>query len=483
MLFALAGFSLAQPATPLRDGRCGTPLLQPPLPTLVPYPAVPRPPDAAKGERDAGGAFPNSARSDNFVVKWGDDASVDEADVDALLDAFESAWAVEVLDMGHPPPVTTTDYLFNVYLGGTGDGTPPSYGYAGYYYLDGDGYPMVVIGVEGLGDTDVAASTAAHEFYHALQDAVERPYPYEGVSAWYLEATAEWASGEALPDNDNYAMFLFGYGLLPELPLSAFDYADTGALAEYHQYGAFVFPRYLSEVLGERAMVVDSWVDHGDDDDPVHVLTDALDARGLAIADTFGDFAARNVLWDYEDGRVYGRNVRQAEGWYERTVEVAAVDAEETWAAAPAVTWPARYGYNVVRLRGFEEGTLVVGFDGDDAGTAGSPSAWRTTLVHDAVEGPAYVPFEGSVEVEEAGGGDWYLVAAAVPDSAEEGETFGWQYQFSVLPPEEDEDPPAGKEEEQGEPQACGCSSGGMPPSVLVLLGLAAIVRRRDRRS
>ena len=40
---------------------------------------------------------------------------------------------------------------------------------------------------------------------------------------------------------------LVGFAFLPHLPLTFFDYPDRGELQEMHHYGAFIWPRYISE--------------------------------------------------------------------------------------------------------------------------------------------------------------------------------------------------------------------------------------------
>ena len=79
---------------------------------------------SSKQERDSFGSFPNSLQGENVVIKWGTQGGIGQAEAQEVLDLFEHAWEVMVSDWEHLPPWGTEDYLFNVYIGDTGDGTP-----------------------------------------------------------------------------------------------------------------------------------------------------------------------------------------------------------------------------------------------------------------------------------------------------------------------------------------------------------------------
>ncbi|MFZ5481962.1 MAG: DUF6055 domain-containing protein [Myxococcota bacterium] len=450
---------------------------------LRPPEVAPLPPDAHKGERDAWGTYPYELASENFVVKWGTSGSVGEDDVEALLASFETAWAEEIEAWGMPQPRGTESSLFNVYVGDTGDGTPSSYGAGGYYDRDDDGYPFVVIARDSLRDAAYAQSTAAHEFFHALQDETES-YGYTGDAAWFWEASACWAEGEVFPENDSYAQFLFGYALLPHYALDFFDYPDTGELQEYHQYGAFIFPRFVSEVAADRAAVVEAWTAPVSGD-PIEGLAAGLD---VPMADAFAEFAARNATWDYADGEAYADHVSTWSDWLDVDVVVGSVrggEGTDGLVEAPEDTLPERYGYNVVRIRDAER--VRVTFEGDAEGSRGGEAAWRATVV--TVDGEAFTrtPLDG--ELEAGSDGDAWLVVAAVPDEARAEETFAWRYAVEpveVEPAEDTGDPAEPLDvEEGGGGCGCGASSWGRvsrPPLAWLALAGLALTRARGRR-
>jgi hypothetical protein len=108
------------------------------LPTNPPPPPLPN-----KDTRDAYDT-PNSYESENFVLRWG--YGISDQTALATLEVFEATWDVLVDSSDYPAPWGSDSTKFNVYVGDTGGGTPTSYGYAGYYWTDPDGWPMVVLG-------------------------------------------------------------------------------------------------------------------------------------------------------------------------------------------------------------------------------------------------------------------------------------------------------------------------------------------------
>ena len=164
MLWLLLSPALALPSAehPHLEGKhCGTiTQLQLSAP-MIPQEDVPQVQGnkSSKQERNTVCNCNNSLSSDNFIVRWG--SGVSQAEAQELLDAFELAWQVEILEMGYLQPVATDQYLFNVYIGDSGGGAPSSYGAAGYFTVDDDGYPMIVIAGEILSGVSQGASTGS----------------------------------------------------------------------------------------------------------------------------------------------------------------------------------------------------------------------------------------------------------------------------------------------------------------------------------
>mgnify|MGYP001280136222 FL=1 len=503
-----------------------TPCLTPTLmsqwgekPIMKNYPTLP--PAPAKAERDAWGDWPNSTYSENFVVKWGTD-SISSQKINALLEAFEAAWSVQVDDMEYDAPVGTKDYRFNVYIAESGPNSLNSYGAAGYFSYDHDGWPMIVIAKASLSAPDDGAGTAVHEFFHAVQDAMGT-WEYTGEGGWYYEATACWIVPEVLPNDLTYLSFILGYGLLPNYPVNFFDYWDTGAFTEYHHYGAFIFPRYLTEKVFDWELIRDSWRENNFSNDPLLALEELIEARGGDFEQIFSDFAAHNATWDYEHGDYYQQYVDyyadQFPQWDCRVSDALGKNGDGDWREANSACLPQRYGYNLIELKNPKKGHLALSFRGDEKGSMNTDALWKLQFVREGGTQEKYVPldFEG-VEADLAlcDVGDEssiYLVVSSHSPTLKSGEVFDYSYKLERVDshplcggepepedtsnPDPDPDPepedtsnpdttPGGLDGLTDEPGGCACSAGPASPGApgLFFAGLFSTIfwsRRRGK--
>lgn len=261
---------------------------------------------SGKSERESLGEIPNSRNSDNFIVKWGDDPSINTDRVDDLLSFLEDSWFKYIIDMGHTPPPSSYTYYMNVYIGDTGGDIPSSYGAGGYYTTDGEGYPMMVIAKDILNDYEYLQITASHEFYHAIQGVTNR-YNYDNSDpgSWFWESTATWASGAVYPDNYYVATFLPSYVLLSHLPVNYFLYPYNWILEEYYQYGSFLFPQHLTEYVVEEDLIRSAWEDVGEEANPFLVMKSILEEQGVNIYEVWMEHNAYMTHMDYEQHENY----------------------------------------------------------------------------------------------------------------------------------------------------------------------------------
>jgi MYXO-CTERM domain-containing protein len=417
----------------------------------------------------------------NFAIWYGDGATFDYDDVVRMGDAFEWAWEVEVDQLGHPTPVGTDTYRFNVYAGGTGTGVPESAGVAGYMSYDHQNYPYILMNDFTFGNTG-GDLTSAHEFYHAVQDAFGT-YEYHGTGAWYFEATASWIEVEVYPDDPDYASFLFGFAYLPETPLNAFRYPMSGALEEYHQYGAFIFPKYLSEFYGGPEIVRRSWEEGVRGGNPLDTINSLLVEQGQSIEQAFVDFAGRNATWDYEHGGWYRGAIN---GWPQNYYDNHRVSGELSVVDHKGVRMrpehpPQTYGANYWMIEDVQS-SMTVAFEGDPGPRWSVAVAWKEGAEHFRQE----LPVEGDLASGEVTGleaaDEVWVVVAAVEGRHSDG--TAWSY--DVIVSSEDEAPvdPITKTDAQRldsvVARECACS-GSAPSGVWPLLGvLAALARRRS---
>lgn len=464
---------------------CGNPTMPPPI-------AVVAPPDVQRGggsrlNWEAFGNHANQQVSDHFIVKWGNDGGIDAGAVADLLDALEDSLELYVDDLSLTNP-TFEDWYFNVYIGNTGPNTPEIESAGGYYWYDPEGVPMLVISPDTMQSPTYLDITASHELFHAVQWATAL-FPYEGDSAWYIESTATWASSRMYPDNLDFAVFIGGYLLLPHRPLASFQYPEGFALDEFHQYGAFLFPYYVSEQVLDASAIAETWA-RPIHPDPIESLAVVLDQRGLDLDEVWLDHIAANTMYDYRHGDWFRAAVQGWADFYEGgravTESLDRADADGTWQTVPARYLPGRYGYNLVEMPLLRDGSITIEARFESTGTQDTPASWGgrvalrrdgdiTYLPLDIEDGEASVTIDDVEGISEA----WLVVGAwseaLVPVSS--GEVFPWEYAVTLVraePTVVDEDPVDGGEE----PAACACQGGGAASGWwLMMVGL--LVRRR----
>jgi hypothetical protein len=391
---------------------------------------------------------PHVALSEHFAVHWGDSGGVSQVEVDRLLEALEHSWTVQIDELGHPAPSTSQQFYFNVYVGDSGDGAPLGYGAGGYYSPDLEGYPMLVVAAATLNSPAYADHTAAHEFFHAVQGSLDR-YPYWGQSAWFWEATAEWAAVHTEPTSSVLGSFVFAYALLPDHALNFFDYPDDVQLQNYYQYGAFLFPLDVDRAAGTFEVVRDAWLDQGSVDDPLVVIDQLLDDRGIDFEEALLDHFVYASMWDYDQGAQFSSSTAQAQLFYPGSSRVFAEhgpDGSGGPVAVDASEAPMRFGFAAIRLPSLADGLLTATVDGEAVGTAGTDARFGARVV--VVDGSGYtahpVPFDaaglsGSLTVDPTGADEAWLVVGSVAEQGRvdrfDTERFPFVYEVTVAPP------------------------------------------------
>jgi hypothetical protein len=135
-------------------------------------------------------------------------------------------------------------------------------------------------------------AVAAHELFHAFQFG----YNYT-ASAWWKEASAEWAANEVFPDVDTYIIPYYDWFQVPGWSL---DYTDG-----WHEYGDSIWAKHLAETHG-RDFIRAIWINQRTDNDSVRVITKTLASAGTTLAAQFRDFATWNwFTGDRADGAHY----------------------------------------------------------------------------------------------------------------------------------------------------------------------------------
>jgi hypothetical protein len=339
-------------------------------------------------------------------------------------------------------------------------------------------------------DPTVLRHVASHELYHDVQLTIGAFF--DEHSFWYWEATAEWASQEMYPDDDGPFVFIGAYALVPELPLSYFgDPFGADPVTGVHQYGASLFPRYVTDRFTDRSLVPRSWETAGETADPLRVLDGLVEQASLG--DLFADFSARNAAWDYEQrAQILSSLARYEAAFPERDRAAAMVGAGGTsgFVTVAPHRLPRALGYNLIEIEPPASGRVTVAVRADAAGSQGTPA--RTTATFVAGEGTdaEYTALdvsgaEATVDVG-PGGSRGYLVVAAAVDERGELETFGYEFQVRPAASEPDPDPDPDPDADDPDDPGAGCCSSadrGAPlgSGVVLLLAIAVASRRRRR--
>jgi hypothetical protein len=243
---------------------------------------------------------------------------------DATLSAFETAWRVEVVQMGFRAPRpdgSSADHgpndLLDVYLADLGafglggyvatddphanDDTYQYRDYSAYVVVDDD-FSIAQLGTSGgLGGL---RATAAHEFFHAVQ------YAYDSSEdAWMTEGTAVWMEDMVADDVDANRRWLRSSPLVhPWVPVDS----SRGL----NEYGSWIFWRFLAEsedVSGQDPTLIRRvWELAADGPgDPnlfsARALQQALDARGRSFPGVLATFGLWNLApaTFYDEGATY----------------------------------------------------------------------------------------------------------------------------------------------------------------------------------
>ena len=233
--------------------------------------------------------------------------------IDEAAAALDSAWKLEVDELGYLPPPSDggagggDEYdVYVIELGGAGSGyygtttalSPGATTTASFLTIDNDytdaGYGTTsgcnsARGARGL---DALRVTAAHELYHAVHFAYYQPKPQE---AWWQEATATWIEEVAYPEVNDYFIYLCAFLLETSRSL------DSGRAVsrDNHIYGATVFPHFLDQRYG-RDVIRQIWEEHAmwANGDPSNLDRVLRQHTPGGLEDAVGEFG----VWNYFTG-------------------------------------------------------------------------------------------------------------------------------------------------------------------------------------
>ena len=309
---------------------------------------------ARKMVRD-GHLLPNWVETANFTIEWGN--NLDSSDggkdssrildcsnrlngspctgipdiIDSWADYFEEAWEKEISNLGYIEPTGTTSYLYDVYIGNTGDNISgnnddktPSLGsnflgltvtYCDYANLNpicksdvSSAYSYIIVN-SSIRNKDIIMITSAHEFFHAIQFSYPTiDYWFSIENRWWLEATATWMEEVTYDDVNNYYQRVKNWLRNPSLSLKY-----SGNYYTDHEYGDVIFIIFLTDVyLQDRDFVRYVWENKNSG---IEAIDDVLvNSYRSGFEPAFKEFVALNAVADigeagggYKEGPQYGR--------------------------------------------------------------------------------------------------------------------------------------------------------------------------------
>lgn len=330
---------------------------------------------------------------------------------------------------------------------------------------------MIVIDKDLVRQPDSAKLTAGHEFFHAVQDAVDT-YTFSGNAQWWYEATANWILTEIFPTNGGYATTLYGVALRPELPLNHFGYPYTGACEDDHHYGAFIFALYLSENHGGASIIHKSWTEAPSGADPLDVIDELLQTGGSRLNEAHHDYTMHNATWNYADEE----NLEWfAEAYVEDCGdhrELGSLEASGEWATPPQYA-PRTFGANYWRLGDLPE-VFTVEFEGEPGvvwqlGIASQSGSQHENLLLQDPSSPVIV--RDWEQADEA-----WLVISAIDTATDDGSSFDYQVRIHDGEWGEEETPLM---DEKG----CGCATGSGLLGLWGLFGVTGLIGVGRRRT
>lgn len=470
--------------------RCGTPAE---VARIAALDVIPKPPIVLRGGADKlvrdGFGTHQKLLSPNFAINWSS-ANLTTEQAQRVADAAEDSWAKFVTELGHPPPTGCDTYRLNIYV--SWDTDDPAIDYdGGYATLDDQGYPYLVISKNLVNSTDSVQGVVSHEIYHDFQFSSDGAY-WSQESQWYWEATAEWGAQHVYPESQNAYGFVGALALTQELSLyfmgDPFAMDPTGQ----HQYGAGLFPHYLTDLAGDDSLVPRSWMD-ATSNDPLDVLDGLLEPGAVegGVDGAIASFYAHNATWDYPQLPLFGWSIGAYEATYPDYEQQARPVILSAGTGGFVDVAPARplheHGAHQLLLSAGPDHTLGIQIEGDATGSNGTAATWWAIVVRDSpTEGMIYtpVPFtgaDGELTVTLPDNETTARLTIGVHgDGRDQDETFG--YQLAVGDEPAPAGPDAGVDPVEEDAPGC-CSTGRGNGSGGIVLGLLVLVAMRRPRS
>ena len=325
---------------------------------------------------------------------------------------------------------------------------------------EADGYPDWWGNGVGTNDFEVPYMTlpigahadllnVAHEGFHIFQYSATNPgYEYEGDSAWFIEASANWYAVHKF--HETTEMAFVEAAIIEALPfVTLWRSWDNGAPGDpenwqrlTHQYGMNTFLFYLTEFRNVPTSILTEGYYSDGGESPQRYLYENIPG----LQELFGDWAAANVAeFEYMTRAQWARAQEEVEYVADPAdiaplaLSLAASGTGDEWLSPPEAQAPRGWSYNVIEIEIEIEkgraGRYTLEFEGDAFGSEGVASFFEARVVIKDSDGmvrhldmPLTDGLRGTQTLE-LGAEDetLLLVIAAVPEFFTGTQTYGYR--------------------------------------------------------
>lgn len=333
---------------------------------------------------DAGAHTGNFRESENFVVRWGDAVDVVQwarvnrgiDDYPAyVLDKMERTYDYYRDTAGFIDPDTispASQYRINVYLCGSWSGgfLPP----ANWAGTDEIGVGHICLPYDKYWDDWVES----HEYVHVLQAYASQLNRQNGNGGGFGYGNPN--SGRFWEAHANFMARM----RRPEVVIGSGYFGSRHHyrwLAQETYYGDWLLLNKIRDTYGLN-QIHRLWYEARHGEHPIQTIKRLHGLDHTRFAELIGDYARRNVVYDYSDGAAIRGDVWRGGGSYRPvyTVSLEPVDQAAGDYRIPAAKAPQQYGYNLIRLNPTQaNGQVTVRLTGQVNPSLGSD--WRFGLV------------------------------------------------------------------------------------------------------
>ncbi|WP_030154920.1 DUF6055 domain-containing protein [Glycomyces sp. NRRL B-16210] len=364
---------------------------------------------------EAGAETRNYVESENFTVRWGDAIDAVAWGQQRGYDNYPQ-WVAEhmeeiydfyVDEVGFVDPAdhaTGSQYRINLYLCGTwsNDFLPP----ANWAGPDDIGVGHICMPYDKIWDQWVEA----HEFSHILQSyAVDINIADGHGGGW---GAGNPVSGPVWEAHANYMARM----IRPEVTVGSGYYVDRQHyrwLSQETYYGDWMLFNTIRENYG--ADVIDRfWYEAEQGEHPIDTIKRVLGLSQTEFADLIGDYASRQVAYDFDDGEAIRSDLWRSSTYSPLHTDPLQSLGDDRYRIADSDA-PHQYGHNIIQLDPTGEVSISLTGQSNLSG-----ADWRFRLVavssdFTARYSPLYAPGETADFSLQGGETHLMLVVAATP--------------------------------------------------------------------